>query len=158
MLRGLQAFEAVARHGSYSGAAQELGVTSAAIGQQVRSLEAWTGTVLFQRLGSGSQRLVPTPTARSVLPQLESGLDQIALALSQLRRPSDHLVLTASQAFVSGWLLPRLDRLAASHPQLGVRLEPHGDEDWSAYQCDDRVEFAGKDDGRECAVFRRAQG
>ena len=42
--------------------------------------------------------------------------------------------------------------------QLGVRLEPHGDEDWSAYQCDDRVEFAGKDDGRECAVFRRAQG
>lgn len=42
--------------------------------------------------------------------------------------------------------------------QLGVRLEPHGDKDWSAYQCDDRVEFAGKDDGRECAVFRRAQG
>ncbi|MDQ5896838.1 MAG: LysR family transcriptional regulator, glycine cleavage system transcriptional activator [Pseudomonadota bacterium] len=123
MLRGLQAFEAVARHGSYPGAAQELGVTPAAIGQQVRSLEAWTGAVLFQRLGSGSQRLVPTPTARSALPQLESGLDQIALALGQLRRPSDHLVLTASQAFVSGWLLPRLDRLSASHPQLGVRLD-----------------------------------
>lgn len=40
--------------------------------------------------------------------------------------------------------------------QLAVRLQPAGADDWSAYQCDDRVEFVGKEDGRECAVFRRS--
>lgn len=40
--------------------------------------------------------------------------------------------------------------------QLAVRLQPRGDEDWSAYQCDDRVEFVGKESNRECAVFRRS--
>lgn len=40
--------------------------------------------------------------------------------------------------------------------QLAVRLQPAGDDDWSAYRCDDRVEFTGKEDGRECAVFRRS--
>lgn len=39
--------------------------------------------------------------------------------------------------------------------QLAVRLQPVGDDDWSAYRCDDRVEFTGKEAGRECAVFRR---
>ncbi|MCB2050930.1 MAG: OB-fold domain-containing protein [Novosphingobium sp.] len=40
--------------------------------------------------------------------------------------------------------------------QLAVRLQPEGTEDWSAYQCDDRVEFVGKDGARECAVFRKS--
>ena len=40
--------------------------------------------------------------------------------------------------------------------QLAVRLQPEGAHDWSAYRCDDRVEFVGKEDGRECAVFRRS--
>ena len=40
--------------------------------------------------------------------------------------------------------------------QLAVRLQPEGEEDWSAYHCDDRVEFVGKAEGRECAVFRRS--
>ncbi len=40
--------------------------------------------------------------------------------------------------------------------QLAVRLKPDAPADWSSYRCDDRVEFAGKEDGRECATFRRA--
>jgi len=40
--------------------------------------------------------------------------------------------------------------------QLLVRLEPTGEDDWSGYNCDDRVEFVGKEDGRECARFRRS--
>lgn len=41
--------------------------------------------------------------------------------------------------------------------QLAVRLQPHGEGDWSAYQCDDPVEFVGREDRRECAVFRRVE-
>ena len=56
-LKWLHAFEATARHGSFTGAAQELGVTPAAVGQLVRSLEEWVGHPLLHRTRSGKERL-----------------------------------------------------------------------------------------------------
>ncbi|WP_354298054.1 LysR family transcriptional regulator [Phenylobacterium koreense] len=68
-LNALRAFEAAARHGSFSLAAGELGVTPAAVGQLVRTLEEWLGAPLFHRGSTGRARLVshrggPTGAAR----------------------------------------------------------------------------------------------
>ena len=65
-LNALRAFEASARHGSFSQAASELGVTAAAVGQLVRGLEDWIGSPLFHRSASGKSRLVPTEVAARV--------------------------------------------------------------------------------------------
>ena len=73
-LNALRAFEAAARHGGYVGAAKELHVTPAAIGTQVKGLEAWLGRPLFHRLANG---LVLTPEGRDVLPSLSAAFDAL---------------------------------------------------------------------------------
>jgi LysR family glycine cleavage system transcriptional activator len=124
MLRAIQAFEAAARHGNYLGAATELSVTPAAVGQQVRALEGWLGAPLFRRLTSGANRLILTDAAAAALPEFKLGFDQLDLGLRRLRQGQRPLVTIAvSQGFVARWLLPRLDRFAAAWPQVEVRLD-----------------------------------
>ena len=124
MLRAMQAFEAAARHENYLGAAAELSVTPAAIGQQVRALEAWLGAPLFRRLASGTHRLVLTEAAAGALPEFKLGFDHLDAGLRRLRRTQRPLVTVAvSQAFVARWLLPRLDRFAAAWSEVEVRLD-----------------------------------
>lgn len=125
MLRSIQAFEAAARCENYTDAAAELSVTPAAVGQQVRALEAWLGTPLFRRLGFGANRLVLTEAARAALPQLRDGLDKLDAGLQRLRqhRTRSMVTISASQAFVARWLLPRLERFTSQHPQVDVRLD-----------------------------------
>jgi len=124
-LNALRAFEAAARHGSYVRAAGELGVTPAAVGQQVRALEAWLGAPLFHRGTSGTARLVPTAEAQACLPELQGGFDRIEAALGRLRdRKAQNLVtLTASPAFAAKWLLPRIHGFQATAPSLDLRLD-----------------------------------
>jgi LysR family glycine cleavage system transcriptional activator len=125
MLRAIHAFESAARNESYVGAARELSVTPAAVGQQVRALEEWLGLPLFQRARSGSQRLQPTAEAQAVLADIGAGLDLLDRALRQLRqrRARSTITVTASQAFVARWLLPRLEQFTAQHPGVDVRLD-----------------------------------
>jgi LysR family transcriptional regulator, glycine cleavage system transcriptional activator len=124
MLRSLQAFEAAARNESYSGAAAELNVTPAAIGQQIRALEAWLGAPLFRRLVSGANRLVLTEASAAALPEFKLGFDHLDAGLRRLRQGQRPRVTVAvSQAFVARWLLPRLDRFAAAWPEIEVRLD-----------------------------------
>lgn len=124
MLRAIQAFEAAARHGNYPGAAAELSVTPAAIGQQVRALEGWLGAPLFRRLASGANRLVLTDEAAAALPEFKLGFDQLDLGLRRLRQGQRQLVTVAvSQGFVARWLLPRMDRFALAWPEVEVRLD-----------------------------------
>tara|TARA_B110000971_G_scaffold181176_1_gene187877 strand:+ start:58 stop:285 length:228 start_codon:yes stop_codon:yes gene_type:complete len=73
-LNALKYFEAAARLGSFSGAAQELNVTPAAVGQQVRTLEGWLQKPLFIRTKSGSSRLTPTPEAFGGIARATTGL------------------------------------------------------------------------------------
>jgi LysR family glycine cleavage system transcriptional activator len=121
----MQAFEAAARNESYVIAARELSVTPAAVGQQVRALEEWLGLPLFQRSRSGSQRLQPTADAQAVLADIGTGLDLLDGALRQLRqrRARSAITVSASQAFVARWLLPRLEAFTAEHPGIDVRLD-----------------------------------
>jgi LysR family transcriptional regulator, glycine cleavage system transcriptional activator len=124
-LNALRAFEASARHQSFSAAAAELHVTPAAVGQLVRSLEEMLGAPLFQRARSGRRRLVATETAEHALPDIRAGFDRLALGLERLREGSTSgiLTVTVSPAFASKWLLPRIDRFQAAWPDTDVRLD-----------------------------------
>lgn len=124
-LNALRAFEASARHGSFLGAAGELNVTAAAIGQMVRGLEDWLGLPLFHRTTSGKSRLTPTERARQALPDIRAGLDRLSIGLDRLREATAGNVLTVavSPAFAAKWLLPRLDRFHALWPDTDVRLD-----------------------------------
>jgi LysR family glycine cleavage system transcriptional activator len=126
-LNALRAFEASARHQSFSAAAAELHVTPAAVGQLVRTLEAWLGTPLFLRGTSGRARLVPTEAAEQALPDIRGGFDRLALGLDRLRQASPHgvLTVTVSPAFAAKWLLPRIERFHAAWPDTDVRLDTH---------------------------------
>ncbi|WP_431260733.1 transcriptional regulator GcvA [Roseateles chitinivorans] len=124
-LNALKAFEAAARHGSFSAASAELNVTPAAVGQLVRGLEDWLGAPLFLRAASGRARLVPTDAARRALPDIQAGFDKLALGMEILRDASHSGVLTVtiSPAFAAKWLLPRIERFQAAWPDTDVRLE-----------------------------------
>lgn len=126
-LNALRAFEASARHQSFAAAAQELNVTPAAVGQLVRGLEAWLGTPLFVRGTSGKARLVATDAALRALPDIQAGLDRLALGMERLREgaASSVLTVTVSPAFAAKWLLPRFDRFQTMCPDTDVRLETH---------------------------------
>jgi len=124
-LNALRAFEASARHESFSAAAAELHVTPAAVGQLVRSLEQWLGTPLFHRGTSGRTRLAPTEAARRALPEIRAGFDRLSLGVSLLKEgaPNGVLTVTVSPAFATKWLLPRIERFQAAWPELDVRLD-----------------------------------
>jgi LysR family transcriptional regulator, glycine cleavage system transcriptional activator len=124
-LNALRAFEASARHQSFSAAAAELNVTPAAVGQLVRTLEDWLGTPLFLRGSSGRSRLVLTETAERALPDIRAGFDRLALGLARLQEGSTGgvLTVTVSPAFAAKWLLPRIDRFQAVWPDTDVRLD-----------------------------------
>jgi LysR family transcriptional regulator, glycine cleavage system transcriptional activator len=124
-IKSLQAFEATARNGSFVGAAQELSVTPAAIGQQVRALEEWLGMPLFKRLDSGNKRMVVTDDARTALEDFREGFASLDAGLRKLhaRRTRHGVTVTASQAFVSKWLLPRLEEFTLAHTDIDVRLD-----------------------------------
>lgn len=124
-LNALRAFEASARHQSFSAAAAELHVTPAAVGQLVRTLEDWLGTPLFVRGTSGRVRLIPTAAAERALPDIRAGFDRLTLGMERLQEGSTSGVLTVavSPAFAAKWLLPRIDRFQGICPDTDVRLD-----------------------------------
>jgi LysR family glycine cleavage system transcriptional activator len=124
-LNALRAFEASARHQSFSAAALELYVTSAAVGQQVRGLEEWLGTPLFVRSTRGAARLIPTDIAERALPDIRAGFEKLSIGLARLKEASTSgtLTVTVSPAFAAKWLLPRIDRFQQAFPQTDLRLD-----------------------------------
>lgn len=124
-LNAMRAFEASARHQSFSAAAEELNVTPAAVGQLVRSLEEWLGTPLFHRGSGGRMRLVVTDVAQRALPDIRTGFDKLSLGLSLLKEgaASGLLTVTVSPSFAAKWLLPRIERFHSAWPELDVRLD-----------------------------------
>src|SRR5262245_20192723 len=120
-LNALRAFEASARHGSFVAAASELRVSAAAVSQQVRRLEEYLDTILFQRLARG---LVLTDQGRDYLPELSAGFDLLGESTARVRtkRADGVLTLTTLAAFANGWLLPRLHRFRERAPRIDVVL------------------------------------
>lgn len=118
----LRAFEAAARHLSFSRAAEELFVTPAAVSQQVRALEDHYSLALFRRT---TRRLVMTDEAQAALPAIRDAMDRLAEADRSLRAQADRGILTVSvyPSFAEKWLLPRLERFRTRHPAYDIRID-----------------------------------
>jgi LysR family glycine cleavage system transcriptional activator len=118
-LNALRAFEAAARHLNFSRAADELSVTPGAVSQQIQNLEDYVGVALFKRTPKG---LLLTDPAQIALPALREAFDRLAEAASMLTAALDgrRLTVTTPPSFASKWLLPRLGRFEAAHPDVDV--------------------------------------
>lgn len=125
-LRGLQAFEAAARSGSFVSAARELSVSPAAISQLVRTVEIQIGRKLFHRV---NRRTVLTEAGREILPRLAAAFEEIGNVSRELsggeRRPS--LIVSVPPSVAMGWLSSRLAAFIAIHGPVDISLR--GEED-----------------------------
>ena len=120
-LSALRAFEAAGRLQSFTRAAEELHVTTAAISHQVRSLEEWLGLRLFRRT---TRRLFLTEEGQLALGHFREGFERLAKGVEVLREGDRRRILTVSTtpSFAAKWLVPRLDRFAHVHPDIDMRL------------------------------------
>jgi LysR family glycine cleavage system transcriptional activator len=120
-LNGLRAFEAAARHLSFTVAASELNVTQTAVSHQIRRLEEELGIRLFVRQ---NRALALTPEAKDYLPGIRAAFNDLRLATDRLLRRDDDHVLTVSTlaSLAAKWLLPRLATFQESHPGIDVRI------------------------------------
>jgi LysR family glycine cleavage system transcriptional activator len=120
-LNALRAFEATARHASFSKAAEELHVTPAALSHQIRGLEELLGLKLFHRR---ARTIEQTDAARLIYPGIRAGFESLRTAVEQLDRARQDriLVVSASPGLTAKWLVPRIYRFLAQHPDIDTRI------------------------------------
>ncbi|MFJ2528922.1 LysR substrate-binding domain-containing protein [Pseudomonas helmanticensis] len=123
-LTALRAFESASRLLSFKAAAEELSVTPTAISHQIRSLEDWLGVALFERL---PRQVRLTEGGERLFRSLHGALLEVAQSVDTLRpqRNASTLTLSTTAAFAALWLVPRLGRFYAQHPNINVRLDTH---------------------------------
>lgn len=124
-LTALRAFSAYAESGTVVAAAERLGVSHAAISQQLRALEAHLGLSLLVRQG---RELALTPEGQALAAALAEGFGEIARTVARLtgaeaERP---LRLTTTPSFASNWLMPRISDFRERHPEIDVVIDPTG--------------------------------
>jgi DNA-binding transcriptional LysR family regulator len=119
-LNALRAFEAMARTGRATLAAEELNVTHSAVSRQVKALEASLGVRLFQ---GPKHRLTLTAAGQELLPALSHAFDEIASAVRRLKSDGEDLHLAVNASLSVKWLIPRLGDFAQRHPQIRLHLE-----------------------------------
>ena len=120
-LSALRAFEAAARHVSFTRAAEELCVTQGAVSHQVKALESDLGIKFFNR---ERQRLTITAAGQEYLAVVRDALDRIATGTERLvqRQSSGLLTVSTSPDFAAKWLIHRLGRFAEVHPEIDLRV------------------------------------
>ncbi|MCC5980054.1 MAG: LysR family transcriptional regulator [Salinarimonas sp.] len=124
-LNALQALDMAIRKGSLQAAAEKLGITPAAVGQRIRSLERYLDTDLILRGRSG---LRPTPALKVALDDLHAAfaaLDRVADSLDFQRTAEIHII--ADPDWSDLWLLPRLARFRENHPNILFNVNGEGD-------------------------------
>jgi LysR family transcriptional regulator, glycine cleavage system transcriptional activator len=119
-LNALRAFEAMARTGRATLAAEELCVTHSAVSRQVKALEASLGVRLFQ---GPKHRLALTPAGQALLPALSHAFDEIAAAVRRLKSEGEDLHLAVNASVAVKWLIPRLGDFGEKHPEIRLHLE-----------------------------------
>ena len=120
-LNALKAFEAAARHESFTRAAEELSVTQGAVSHQVKALEVELGIRLFDRERQG---LIITRAGRLYLEVVRDAFDRIALGTERIQHQSRAGALTVSTSpdFAAKWLVNRLGHFAEAHPNIDLRI------------------------------------
>jgi LysR family glycine cleavage system transcriptional activator len=120
-LSAIRVFEAAARRENFTAAAQELGMTQAAVSYQVKLLEERLGISLFQRAG---RRVLLTDKGREIAPVLTRAFDQMREGFAALTQ--DHsavLTISCTNSFAHLWLAPHIGTFQMQHPQLAVRIQ-----------------------------------
>jgi DNA-binding transcriptional LysR family regulator len=120
-LNALVTFEAAARLASFTRAAAELNVSQAAVSRQIARLEQQLGTRLFHR---GHRRLELTGAGRRLQESVSAGLGEIGRGVRRVRMSTDEppVTLSATIAFATYWLMPRVHAFRERHPELDVRI------------------------------------
>ncbi|MFP4126732.1 MAG: LysR substrate-binding domain-containing protein [Alphaproteobacteria bacterium] len=118
-LTALRTFEAAARRGSFTKAAEELHVTQSAVSRQVRTLEEDLGVPLFRR---GHRKVRLTADGERLLPVLTHAFRDIEKTVARLRQPERDVKLKVPPTFAMRWLIPRLERFQTERPDIQVRL------------------------------------
>ncbi|MDO9625198.1 MAG: LysR substrate-binding domain-containing protein [Pseudomonas sp.] len=145
-LYALRAFEAAARHGSFTRAGEELAITQSAVSRHVRTLEEHFACRLFERRGRSLQLTEP---ARMLLPGLREGFDALERACTTLRADDTILRLKAPSTLTMRWLLARLSRFRLQNSDIEVQLT-------SAWMDVDKVDFLHEP--FDCAVLLSSGG
>ncbi|RJF91516.1 LysR substrate-binding domain-containing protein [Sphingomonas cavernae] len=119
-LAAVRVFEAAARHGNFTKAAEELGMTQAAVSYQVKLLEERIGTSLFHRV---KRQVLLTETGKRIAPLISSAFDGIDDAFAIARTDNESvLTISCSNTFAQNWLALRLGAFQMQRPGLAVRL------------------------------------
>ena len=114
-------FEAVARRKSFTLAADELCLTQSAVSRQIRALEDQLGLPLFRRL---HRAIALTAEGQRLFEAVTRGLREIETCIADLRAATANpqITVSASVAFSYFWLMPRLERFSARHPEIDLRV------------------------------------
>lgn len=122
-LNQLRAFEATARNLSFSKAADELHVTHAAVSHQVKALEDYLQTTLFDRL---TRSIKLTADGRRYFHDARKALDiiEVSTAVFFENRATGNLTISVAPSFATRWLLPRLEDFHRQYPDIRVDLQP----------------------------------
>ena len=156
-LNAVRVFESVARHVSFSAAAEELHVTPAAVSHQVKSLEAFLGVQLFIRK---TRRIELTREGSVFFAVVQGALGQIADATRQLQtRQARVVTISAAPAFASGWLMQRLYDFYQQYPDISIQIHTSSTlVDFSTSEVDMAVRFAHGDwKGLESCLLHREE-
>jgi LysR family glycine cleavage system transcriptional activator len=123
-LKSIRSFEAAARRGSFSEAAEELFVTPSAISHQVKSLEEYLGVSLFRR---ARRQVLLTIAGERYLEAVSHALDEIDLATRRLLASSaaGAVNISVAPAFLTRWLVPKVREFQNRHPDIELRLSPN---------------------------------
>ena len=155
-LSAVRAFEAAARHGNFTRAASELGMTQAAVSYQIKLLEERLGTSLFSR---EKKQVALTEAGRRAAPLVSNAFDTLDDAFAAARSQSDSvLTVSSSQTFASNWLSRTLGRFQVARPELALRL--HTSDTLVDFARDEvdvavRVWFAGRPPGLDAHFLLR---
>ena len=150
-LAWFRAFEAAARHLSFTAAAAEIGMTQSAVSQHVKSLETSLGTTLFARRARG---LSLTDDGRKLLPQVGAALETLTRATRDFNQvPSENILTIACSVSVAQWIIaPYLAEFKQAHPQVRLRfLSTIWPDDFNTVRADVEIPF-----GSEKQVGRNA--
>ncbi|MDX8519030.1 LysR substrate-binding domain-containing protein [Mesorhizobium dulcispinae] len=120
-LNAIRAFEAAARHLSFSAAGEELHVTHPAISHQIRRLEEWLGVLLFHR---DARKVRLTDAGLALQASATAALSDLAAACRRIRRNAVATSLSVGciPSIASRWLVPRLSDFTARHPEIAIRV------------------------------------
>ncbi|WP_265519541.1 LysR substrate-binding domain-containing protein [Nitratireductor luteus] len=120
-LTAVRVFEAAARHGNFTKAGEELGMTQAAVSYQIKVLEDRVGTPLFVRR---PRQVTLTETGQRLAPAVSDAFERLAAAYADARGTMEgSLNISTAQTFAANWLVENLDKFQALYPALTVRME-----------------------------------